>query len=135
MWDGWETHMIGGGNTGRRTLVERLYALLAYASAMTIFGAGGYALSRIARDEIMVAPWQVILACMLVPLLAAATVSCGNYHENRAVRAATWIVIAPLGAINPLFWLGALIILARPHVRPGHRHAAGTNYPSTVLRP
>ncbi len=116
---------IGAGNNSQHTLVEQLYALCAYASAGTIFVLGGYVVSTIARDGTMSAPWQIVVACMAVPLLAAAAVSCGNHRENRAVRAVTWMIVAPLGALNPLAWLGAFVILARPHRRAIHQHAAG----------
>ncbi len=56
---------------------------------------------------------------MAVPLLAATAVSCGNHHENRAVRAVTWVIV------NPLAWLGALVIIARLPAHTTRQHAAG----------
>ncbi len=62
---------------------------------------------------------------MAVPLLATMVVSCGNYHENRAVRAVTWVIVVPFGIVNPLTWIGALVIIAQPHARTIPQHATG----------
>lgn len=107
------------------TLAERLYALLAYASATTILALGGYIVSLAVEDTIMSAPWQIILAAMAMPVLAAAMAACGNHREKPHVRAATWGIVVPLGVVNPIAWLGALVILARLHVRTVQQHAAG----------
>jgi hypothetical protein len=99
------------------TLAERLYALLAYTSAVTILATGGYVLSLAVGDAIMSAPWQIILAAMAVPVLAAMVAACGNHREKPQVRAATWGIVVPLGIVNPIAWFGALLIIARPSVR------------------
>lgn len=105
-----------------QTLAERLYALLAYTSATTILSVGGFVASRIAEGEISAAPWQFVLIAMIVPLLAATMVSCGNHHENPYVRAITWILIAPLGSINPLAWLGSFILILVMHLDTIRQH-------------
>ncbi len=107
------------------TLTERIYALLAYTSAGTIFMIGSYLISLAIEDAIMSDPWQIILAVMALPVLTAVAVSCGNHHENRRVRAATWMIVVPLGAINPIAWLGALVLLARIRLSPAQQSAAG----------
>jgi hypothetical protein len=96
-----------------RRLVEWLYAALAYTSAVAILAIGGALLVLAMRREIVCASWQVVLGCMLVPLLAAVAWSCGNYRESPRVRAITSIVFVPLGLVNPLMWLCALAILLR----------------------
>ena len=106
-------------------LTERLYALLAYASAGTILAIGGYILSLAVQDAIMSAPWQIGLAAMAVPVLAAAMAACGNHREKPRVRAATWGIVVPLGIVNPIAWLGALVIIARLRSRPVQQHATG----------
>lgn len=55
---------------------------------------------------------------MAVPLLAAAIAACGNHREKPHVRAATWGIVVPLGAVNPIAWLGALVIIARMYAQP-----------------
>src|SRR3954462_12666977 len=99
------------------TLTERLYALLAYTSAVTIFALGGYLISLAMEDAIMSAPWKIVLATMAVPLLAAAVAPCGNHREKPQVRAVTWGIVVPLGIVNPIAWLGVLVIIARSHAQ------------------
>jgi hypothetical protein len=107
------------------TLTERIYALLAYTSAVTIFAIGGYIISLAVQDAIMSAPWQIVLAAMAMPILAAAVASCGNHREKPHVRAATWGIVVPLGVVNPIAWFGALVIIARLHVHTTQQHATG----------
>lgn len=107
------------------TLTERLYTLLAYASATTIIALGGYIVALAVQERIMSAPWQIVLAAMAVPILAAAMAVCGNHREKPGVRAATWGIVVPLGIVNPIAWLGALVIIARLHVRATRQHAVG----------
>lgn len=107
------------------TLAERIYALLAYTSAVTVLAIGGWIISLAVEDTIMSAPWQIVLAAMAVPLLAAAVASCGNHREKPQVRAATWGIVVPLGIVNPIAWLGALVLIARLHVRTAPQHATG----------
>jgi hypothetical protein len=104
---------------------EHIYALLAYTSATTVLAIGGYLISLAVRDAIMSAPWQIVLAAMVVPILAAAVASCGNHREKPPLRAATWGIVVPLGIVNPIAWLGALVIIARLHVRATQQHTAG----------
>lgn len=111
--------------TTNTTITERIYALFAYTSAITILVIGGYVVSLVAREEIMSAPWQVVLAAMAVPILAVAVASCGNHREKPHVRATTWSIVVPLGIVNPIAWLGALMIIARLHVPTAQQHAAG----------
>jgi hypothetical protein len=94
-------------------MIERLYSALAYTSAVAILAIGGALLALAAQREIVCATWQIVLGFMLVPLLAAAAWSCGNYRENARVRAVTGVLFVPLGLVNPLMWLCALIILRR----------------------
>jgi hypothetical protein len=107
------------------TFTERIYALLAYTSTVTILAIGGYILLFAVGDEIMSAPWQIVLAAMTVPILAAAMAACGNHREKARVRAATWGIVVPLGIVNPIAWLGAFIILARLRIRITQQHATG----------
>jgi hypothetical protein len=87
---------------------ERIYALLAYTSATTVLAIGGYFISLAVQNGIMSAPWQIVLAAMAAPVLAA-----------------TWGIIAPLGIVNPIAWLGALVIIARLYVHTTQQHATG----------
>lgn len=107
------------------TLTERLYALLAYTSATTILALGGSIVSLAVGDAIMSAPWQIILAAMAVPILAAAMAACGNHREKPRLRAITWGIVVPLGIVNPIAWLGALVIIARPRARTAQEPATG----------
>lgn len=107
------------------TLAERLYALLAYTSATTIIALGGSIVCLAVGDAIMSSPWQIVLAAMAVPILAAAMAACGNHHEKPRVRAATWGIVVPLGIVNPIAWLGALVIIARPSARTAQQSATG----------
>ena len=107
------------------TLMERIYALLAYTSAITVLALGGYAVSLGIQGAILSAPWQIVLVAMMVLILAATVASCGNHHEKPQVRAATWGIVAPLGIVNPIAWLGALVIIARLHTCTTQHHAIG----------
>lgn len=93
--------------------IERLYAALAYTSAMAILVIGGTLIALAMRREIVYDTWQIILGCMLVPVLSAIAWSCGNYRENGRVRKITSVVFVPLGLVNPLMWLCTLVILLR----------------------
>jgi hypothetical protein len=104
---------------------ERIYALLAYTSATTVLAIGGYFISLAVQNGIMSAPWQIVLAAMAAPVLAATVASCGNHREKPHLRAATWGIIAPLGIVNPIAWLGALVIIARLYVHTTQQHATG----------
>ncbi len=97
----------------RTRMIERLYAALAYTGAVAIFAVGGTLIWLATEREIACATWQIVLGCMAVPLLAAVAWSCGNYRENARVRAITSVLFVPLGLINPLMWLCALIIMLR----------------------
>jgi hypothetical protein len=98
---------------GRTRIIERLYAALAYTGAVAILAIGSALIVRAMQREIVCAMWQIVLGCMAVPVLAAAAWSCGNYRENARVRVATSVVFMPLGLINPLMWLCALVIILR----------------------
>jgi hypothetical protein len=105
-------------NTTTTQMIERLYGALACTSAVAILGMGGMFISLAIRRTIMTEMWQIILACMVVPILAAAAWSCGNYRENARVRAITSALFVPIGIANPLMWVCMLAILLRRSPRP-----------------
>ncbi|MGI8858530.1 MAG: hypothetical protein ACR2JW_22550 [Thermomicrobiales bacterium] len=107
------------------TPTERIYALLADTSAVTVLATGGYGISLAVEETIMSAPWQIVLAAMAVPILAAMVASCGNHREKPHVRAATWGIVVLLSIVNPIAWFGILVIIARLHVRSTQQHATG----------
>ncbi len=111
------------------TTTERIYALLAYTGAVTVLAIGGYGISLAVRETIMSAPWQIILAAMAIPILAAAVASCGNHREKPHVRAVTWGIVVPLGIVNPISWCGILVIVAQLHLRPTQQHVTGDSRP------
>ncbi len=116
--------MIGRRTDTMRT--ERLYALCAYSAAVTVVALGACVVSLMVEQALMSAAWQIVLVCMAIPLLAALAVACGNNREFARLRALTWWIVAPLGLLNPLAWLGLRIILTRPPRGPeAHSHAAG----------
>jgi hypothetical protein len=94
-------------------MMEKLYATLAYTSAVAVLIAGCTFIALAMQREIVCATWQIILGCMAVPLLAAIAWSCGNYHENARVRLIAGIAFLPVGLINPLMWLCVLVIFFR----------------------
>jgi hypothetical protein len=98
------------GKAATRT-IERIYAALAYTSAIAILAIGGTLIALAMRRAIACDTWQIILGCMAVPVLAAVAWSCGNYRENARVRLITGVVFLPLGLVNPLMWLCALVIV------------------------
>ena len=61
-------------------MIQRLYAVLAYTSAVAIMGFGTMAI--ILAVYFRFPAWLIILGCMLTPLMAAVAWSCGNYCEN-----------------------------------------------------
>jgi hypothetical protein len=111
--------------------IERMYGALAYTSAIAVLAVGGMLIALAMRREIVYDTWQIILVCMLVPVLSAIAWSCGNYRENARVRMITSVVFVPLGLVNPLMWLCALIILRRRSVPSA---SAGTISPRPLLQ-
>jgi hypothetical protein len=114
------------GNDATQT-IERLYAALAYTSAIAILAIGGTLIALAMQQEIMCDTWQIILGFMAVPVLAAAAWSCGNYRENARVRRITSVIFVPLGLVNPLMWLCALVIF--------RRHAVAAAAPAETISP
>jgi hypothetical protein len=105
-------------NTTTNQMIERLYGALAHTSAVAILGMGGLFINLAIQRTIMTEMWQIILACMVVPVLAAAAWSCGNYRENARVRAITSVLFVPLGVANPLMWIYALVVVLRRPPQP-----------------